>query len=239
MTLSGGVELATVGMQGLPPGWAMAQVQPVVIDENEPMNPAVNYEMYIGPPLLFFFLHLFVLVLAATYLIPPRRKPAWFERLASFAAIITVGMAIGLLFFNVYLPAIAVVPASSTFVLMTSLFALLVLDCMLAWGISRLLFFEPVMGFEAVILLGMLSLMFSGVTWPTDMFPPAFRVASYVNPFTPFAKGMRSMIPLQVDMSHLSDMYRMFGVEAALFAAFGAAGSVVEWIIARARRRTA
>ena len=72
-TVSGGVELAFVGMQGLPADWAMAQVQPVVIDENDPLNPATNYEMYIGPPLLFFFLHLFVLVLAATYMILPRR----------------------------------------------------------------------------------------------------------------------------------------------------------------------
>ena len=238
LTVSGGAELKLVGAMGLPKEQAMQQVRPIVLDQHDSFNPGDNYEMYIGPPLLLFFLHLFVLVLAASFLIAPRRRPGASGRIGSLAAIVTVGMAFGLLFFGVVLPFMGVIPGSGLSVTMTALLSLLILDCLLAWALSCILSFEPTIGFETAVLLGMLSLMFSGVTWPTDMFPPAFRWASYAIPFTPFAKGLRSMIPFSVGPEELWRMYRMFIIEAAIYLALGAAGIALARVIKRGKEKS-
>ncbi len=80
---------------------------------------------------------------------------------------------------------------------------------MMAIGIG-LLAPNPMLSMQATVIIGMLSLMFSGITWPMDMFPSPIRIAADLIPFTPFSSGLRISLHAPAGMGELSHVFRQF-----------------------------
>jgi ABC-2 type transport system permease protein len=77
----------------------------------------------------------------------------------------------------------------------------------------------PFLVVEVVLVFGMLSLMFSGVTWPTDMFPKPLALVAYYNPFTPFAQAFQIFLHFPVTLKELSRTFVQFSHQALFFSA--------------------
>jgi ABC-type multidrug transport system permease subunit len=84
-------------------------------------------------------------------------------------------------------------------------------------AIHKLLFFLPALSMDLSVLLAMLSLTFSGITWPTDMFPGWIAAVSYAMPFRPFAQAFQIFIHGSVVLEDLEPyVYAMF-IQCAVY----------------------
>lgn len=221
-TVAAGVQLTTVNKLGEPRDSALARVVPVTVDDGLAFNPSTNYPVYVVPPLLFFLLHVFVLLATLTVLLPgatglppppvPERRAAVAGRLATVAVL---SVAAGAAFCWLYLPRVGIVPQAAPGIVLAFVCALVALDLLLALTFAAVMP-TPIAALQAAIVLGMLSLMFSGVTWPADMFPaPLQRLASLL-PFTPFARGMQVLLHHPVGWRDLADPLAGFGRQAVV-----------------------
>lgn len=225
-TVSAGVQLTYVTRLGDRQDQAMAAVVPIVVDENPTFNPATNYAVYLVPGLLFFLLHVFVLLLALSIDLPGSALPTRAHRLGASAGVLAVGFAVGMLFLHGYLPADAVVPASGRW-LASGWVALLVAADLLMARAVRAALPSLLAAVEVTIVLGMLSLMLSGITWPTDMFPAPLRWLAAAIPFTPFAQGFQLLLHHPVAPGDLAIHLASFARQAIGFVALIAAGAGV------------
>ena len=125
-------------------------------------------------------------------------------------------------------------PTAGFPVVLVLLLALVLGDLLFAAALS-VLFRGGLMGFQITVLLGMLSLMLSGLTWPWDAIPAPLRAVAATIPFTPFGQAMRTS-SRRPSVSDLAWSARVDGVQAlaclALLALFSAVGA----LRARARR---
>ncbi len=215
--VSAGVQITTLKKLGDRKNAAMAHAMPVIVSENNTHNPASNYAIYIIPGAIFFFLNVYILILAATALLPEERLRS-FRRLAgSYLVIFITGFAIGMLFFYVYLPHESIYPQSRFSIIAFTLSAFIVIDLMSAVVLTMIIP-ARLLAFQTTIILAMLSLMFSGITWPTDMFPPAIREFSMWMPFTPFAKAFQLFLHYPTEWDSLAYVYSVMTRQAELFA---------------------
>jgi ABC-2 type transport system permease protein len=211
-TLGAGVQITTLRKLGTSAREAMGRTVPITVADNFNFNPTTNYVVYLAPAVVFFFLHIYVLILAASLFL---RRATIAERLGGAAAQLLVGMALGALLLYALLPAAGIVPRSSPIILLTLLLALVALDLLLAAAVNALIP-RPQLAMQAIVLIGMLSLMLSGLTWPTDLFPWSLQRLAALIPFTPFGSGLRVALHDVVSWRELSPVLRQLGVQAAL-----------------------
>ncbi len=217
-TVAAGIRLTTVRKMGEPRRTALARVLPVTISDNPLFNPAGNYAVYLVPALFFFFLHIWFLIVAASLPVARRTTEHPMFHLGERVALLCAAYLFSLVFIYGVMPSFGVFFESSVFIVMGMLFVFLVLDLFLVATVKALFPFNALLSLQVVILLGMLSLMFSGVTWPTDMFPEPIAKFSYLIPFTPFAKGMRIFLHYPVTIRDLGPIWFVFFYEALIYA---------------------
>jgi len=234
-TVAVGTQMTVVRKLGENKSRAMAKVLPIRVSESFAYNPATNYGIYVMPGLIFFFLHVYVLILGVTAYLPIHPADDWKKRLGAFLAILPAGMLLGLTFFYGFLPYENLAPASGPGVAVVALAAFIVLDLLMAAAFNAVIP-RPIFAFEATVVVGMLSLMFSGITWPPDAFPAAIRLIGAWIPFTAFAQGFQAFIHAPTRLSELGFMFHALGRQALLFGGVIAAGAAARRIIVAARR---
>ena len=236
-TVAAGAQLTLVSKLGERRERAMARVVPVAVAESLSFNPAVNYVTYVAPGLVFFFLHVYALLLASSVFLPggPTRPAG---RAGALVTSFALTLGVGALLAWGFLPHVTVVPQSPPALVLAALAAFLAVDGLLAWAIAMAVP-TPMAGLQLTVVVGMLSLMLSGITWPLDMFPPPLAAFARVIPFTPFARGFQVFLHHPVGFAEVSPMFRALGLQAGAFAAVALAGRGVRRAAGAVRGRAA
>jgi ABC-2 type transport system permease protein len=126
-------------------------------------------------------------------------------------------------------------PTAGFPVLLALLSALVLCDLLFAAALSAL-FRGGLMGFQVTVLLGMLSLMLSGLTWPWDAIPAPLRAVAATIPFTPFGQAMRTCFQVRPSVSDLAGPLEWMGLQALACLGLLALSSAAGELVARARR---
>jgi ABC-2 type transport system permease protein len=129
-------------------------------------------------------------------------------------------------------------PASRPPVVLALLLALVLCDLLFAAALSAV-FRGGLLGFQTTVLLGMLSLMLSGLTWPWDAIPAPLRAAASAIPFTPFGLALRRCFPFRVGVAELAGPFRWMALQAAACLAVILLGALAERLAALAARHRA
>ena len=231
-TVSAGVELSVVRKLGEHKEKVMGRVVPISISENFAFNPATNYTIYIMPGLLLFYFHILLLIMATSTFLPENTRISWLELIGKNIAIFLAALPIGLLTFYVLLPQADIIPVSPFGLVMSVLTAFVFMDIMMALAIYSLMP-SRLTAMQLTIMLGMLSLMFSGITWPTDMFPEIIQfIAAYI-PFTPFAKGYQSFLHYPLRMDETGWIFAYYHKQIVAFIVLILLGAIGKAVLAR------
>jgi ABC-2 type transport system permease protein len=238
-TVGGGAQLQLLRRLGEPRLSAAARVQPILISDALEQNPAANYAVYVVPGLLFFFLHLLALFYAWDA-IWPQPAPEVFGRsngelLARLAAGTLVALGLGLLLAYGFLWRVEIAPRAPLQVVAVLLLSLLVADAAMALAF-RAAFPRPITGLQATVVVGMLSLMLSGLTWPLDAFPAPLRWVGLSIPFTPFVYALRTLLGEQAGFADLQQALPVLAAQTAGFAGVIAAVALLRRSTAQWRR---
>jgi len=236
-TAAAGAQVTLLEKLGVPPGQALGRALPVTVTESLSRNPGSSVAVYLAPPYAWFFLHVLVTLLAWATLWPARAATAG-ERGGRLAAAWAVAFAAGLATAYAVLPVAGITMPTSLPVLAVALGLFLLADVLLVRAASALSG-SSLLGFQVTVLLAMLSLMLSGLTWPVDALPSPLRALAAAVPFTPFAAAMRGF---QHEAASLADLARPLGalaLQALAYAAVIAAAGAAPALRARLARRPA
>jgi len=237
-TVSAGVQLQVVKKLGVRKERALSKVVPIAVEENYSYNPATNYAVYLAPGAIFFFLHVFILILAASLFLPPERPAGAAEAAGRALAIWLTGVGLGLLFFYVFLPREGILPTSPLPLVLGMLAAFVAVDLLMATAVGAVLG-TPMFSLQLTVLIGMLSLMFSGITWPEDMFPAPIRAVSHAIPFTPFARALRLFTHYSTTIEDLRGPLTLLAWQGGAYAVIAAVAGAVRKLLPHAARRPA
>ena len=237
-TVSAGVQLTLVRKLGLSEEQALAAVLPVTVEENDTFNPANNYAVYIVPGATFFLLHVFAMLLFASVFLPEDPSPNVSHRAGRMTAVFALSFALGMGMFALLLP-YARVPIESGLGVAGAVLALFLLaEALFAAALARVLPGQ-LFAFQSTIIITMLALMLSGITWPTDMFPPALRSVSAWIPFTPFAHALRMFVHEPLSLAQLRAPLSQLGIQSIVFTVLVLAAHALRATGAAIRRRFA
>jgi len=230
-TLGAGVTMTTLQKLGEPSHDALAHAAPVALAEGFPFNPEASYAVYLAPAYVYFFLHVFALFIAWSVLAPVSgAAPVGRARLGAFAAVLAVTTALGLALTYGLLRREGITPASSPLVVTAALVAFLALDLLLAAALASAVP-SPLLAFQVTVLLGMLSFVLSGLTWPADTFPAALRALSGIIPFTPFGRAFRAFLHEPTSFAELAPAWLAMAAQAALWTTVLAAGRLARRVV--------
>jgi ABC-2 type transport system permease protein len=226
-TVAAGAQVSLLERLGTPPSAALARVMPISVTEALPGNPVASYAPYAAPAFACSFVHVLTLFLACSVLWPgaPERPRA--EQLGRLGACLAVALGAALIAIYGILPLDGLWPASPAPVVLVALLALLVADLLLAAALAAL-FRGGLFGFQTTVILGMLSLMLSGLTWPWDAIPAPLRAVATAIPFTPFGRALRLFFPARATLGELAGPLGWMALQGAAFAAVVGAARGVE-----------
>lgn len=233
-TVSAGAQLSVVRKLGLSENQAMASVQPVLLDVNDAFNPANNYAVYIVPGSVFFLLHVYAMLLFASVFLPEHASPGVLHRLGRMSAIGMMSLVLGISMFLVLMPMAQVPLQSSLLVAVVVLCLFLVVEAWFATALAKLLP-GPLFAFQATVILTMLALMLSGVTWPIDMFPKPMQEFTAWIPFTAFARALRIFVHEPVGFTQLQAPLHQLGHQVLLYIGIATVGIVSRRLFSRPR----
>lgn len=214
-TVAAGVKIKLIKKLGEREDRALARAVPLVSENNYSFNAAKSYASYLVPGLMLFFLYVYMTL---QYLRVIRSNESNLEKTAAFMGLVPHGVLLGLFFLYVYMPQQELTVHSSwrlIVALLTAGFFTLVLFEVAV----NLLFRKEIFVMQASVFLAMLSLMFSGITWPTDMFPLPLQWLSFLLPFTPIAHGMRILVHFPAQAADLAQVFGLFFNQCVLFIA--------------------
>lgn len=237
-TVGGGVQLNLVSKLGERNEHAMARVVPIVIEDHPSFNPATNYAVYLSPVLVFFLLNVYVLLIAASMFLPGERPQGTWETIGSAISILVIGTALGLVFLYGLLPRQHLWPSASPLVVTTMIALWVAVDTVMAVGLM-LIVPTRVPALELIVVLAMLALMLSGLTWPADMFPAPLRELASFIPFTPFARSLRAMLQEPATLLELRPQISQLAVQGAVYGSMALVGGTARGMVHWMRRRPA
>ncbi len=236
-TVAAGAEVSLSEKLGTPPSAALARIAPITLTEALAGNPSATYAPYVAPGFALFFVHVLVLFLAWSVLWPaPPERPA--ELLGRLGASLLVGLAAALVATYGVLALDGLAPAASSAVVGLLLLALVAGDLLFA-GALCVAFRGGLLGFQATVLLGMLSLMLSGLTWPWDAIPAPLRAVALAIPFTPFSRGLRLVFAEPVGLAGLAAPLGAMALQAGGYVAVLVAAGLAERLLASSGPRSA
>lgn len=214
--LSAGIQIEVARKLGASEERALASIAPITVAEDKPFNPFSNYTNYVVPGLVLFLLNVFLLLLTCSVF----RQDYWPGSIkgacGAFGAIYLVGLLFGFAAFYLYLPHEHVIAQSSFWLLFASLSVFLLCVILMAIAINTLIA-KPFVALELTVVIGMMSLMLSGITWPTDMFPPVLQSLAYFVPMAPFAQGFQMFLHHPMQFSDLADKFAQSGYQVLFF----------------------
>ena len=245
-----GIAMVTLQKAGLPDFELMGALQPINLDVDRPFNALTSYSDYLLPVFLFFNLSLFVILMtAATFQVPLsdtikkhviRRRWYYLGRLCAVFLMAVIG---GSILYQWGLPRVDIVLQATPLMAMSALVIFIVLTQLL-YADFHLVLPLPV-AMSASCLVGMLSVMFSGLTWPLEMMPWYIHALATWIPLTPFLQSLQVYLYHDANWSDLSEFYLMFLKQAMLYGilAFGIMRAkdvrlIIKWIIKRKRAIT-
>ena len=214
-TVSAGIRIKLFEKMGEKEDRALARAVPSVSEDNYSFNAAKSYASYLVPGLMLFFLYVYMTLQNLRIV---RSEESLTEKAAAFLGLIPHGVLLGLVFLYGFMPQQELTVHSAyglVVVLLTAgFFTLSVFEIAL-----KMLFRKDIFVMQVSVFLAMLSLMFSGITWPTDMFPVPLQYLSSVLPFTPIAHGMRILVHFPADVADLSGVFSELSMQNFLFVA--------------------
>jgi ABC-2 type transport system permease protein len=231
-TAAAGAQVSLAEKLGTPAASAPGRMVPLTVTDAIPQNPGASYASYVAPAFALFFAHVLVLFLAWTVLWPPAPDRPALETAGRLAACFAVGLGAALAATYGVLALDGLSPAAGPHVVVAALAALVLADLFFAAAL-RALFRGGLLGFQATVLLGMLSLMLSGLTWPWDAIPAPLRAVSAAIPFTPFGQALRLLFAEPVGLAALARPLGWMGLQCLGCAAVIALAAGVERLLAR------
>ena len=235
-TLSIGVQaqfLRKIGEIGERP---IARAAPLTVEDTASYNVYFSYAAYLGPALLFFFLHIFLVVLATHSYLPTLGAISFTRRLGRELATWIVGVAMGLFLLYGLLPLEGISPQVPLWPCAALLLAFCLADLLMVAACQALLP-STMIAFQLSVLITMLSMMLAGVTFPADAFPPLLQRVSEAIPFTPFARGIKLILQEPKAFKGLVGCFDQLGRQSLALLAIAGAGFSVRAVWARVRRR--
>lgn len=227
-----GVQRSVLAKLGTPWDRAVARALPVAVTESLAENPGSSSAVYMAPPLAFFFLHILTLFLAWSVPGIGLPGPGWREVTGATAAILAVGFVAGLAILHLLLPALGVQPAGPAWLLWSGLLLFLTADLLLASALAAVTG-GALFGFQLTVLLGMLSMMISGLTWPWDAVPVPLRALASAIPFTPFGRFLRLALHEPATPGIVAGPAAWLLLQCAAFAALVMAGPAIRRALPR------
>lgn len=221
-TVSAGASVAVLEKLGDRKEQRLGHAQPVRIDDRAVGNPALSYAVYLGPGLALSLLHVFVLILAGSIRLPPRPSGSAGETAGREAGVLVAALALGALLTYGFLAREGVAPASGPGLVGSTLALFLVADLALVRAAFALVP-RPLAALQFVVILGVLSLPLSGLTFPRDAFPAALRAAAGLVPFTPFSHAFRIYLHHRAVLADLGPDLLKLGGQALGYTLVGAA----------------
>lgn len=226
-TVSAGVRIRTLKKMGLRDDEALARAVPLTVEDNFTFNAAKSYAGYLVPGLMLYLLYVYMTL---QYLRVIRSKGDFLEKTAGIMGMIPHGVLLGLLLLYVFMPNQELTVHSAP-ILMIELLTVGFITLALFEVAVKLLFRQEIFVIQSSVFMAMLSLMFSGITWPTDMFPAPLQAASSMLPFTPIAHGMRIIVHFPALDGDLTHVYALFARQQILCAALITVGLVISALI--------
>lgn len=222
-TVSAGVQLTYIKKKGVKNENALSRVVPISVDTNFTHNPATNYVIYICPGILFFLFHVFFLILVTSTWIPGSSEKTMAGRAGALTTVFIFSLGLALIIFYVLLDHVDIYPQSSFDVILPVLLTFMVMDVLMAMALASVIP-SKLTSMQVTIVAGMLSMMGSGITWPTSMFPYWMQKVVDFIPFTPFARSFQSFLHYPMQLNELNFAFDLYLKEGILFTALIAVG---------------
>lgn len=224
-TVSAGATIAVLEKLGERKEQRLGYAQPVRIDDRPLGNPAVSYALYLGPGLALSLLHVFFLILAGSIRLPPRPPASAAETAGRDAGALLATAGLGVLLTYGFLARVGVVAESDPLLVVGVLLLFLAADLALVRAAFALVP-RPLAAFQATVIVGVLSLPLSGLTFPRDAFPAVLRAASGLVPFTPYARAFRVYLHHPATAADVGPELLALAGLAVLFAGLAAAATL-------------
>lgn len=237
-TVSAGIQITMLEKLGYPKDKVMSRVAPVVLSENDLFNPATNYAIYILPGLILSFFNVYTLILALSVFLHKAGQETIRRLVGRLCSIYVVCLGLGIFYLYGLLPRAMIVPMTGFETVVRCLAMFVFLEILMASALC-LASPKPLLALESVIVLGMLSLMFSGVTWPPDLFAPPLAFVANLLPFTPFAQGFQLFLHMEIPPDGLAHIDRMFRHQAVVYGVLLGGAILLRGLIRLVRARRA
>ena len=222
-TASVGVSMIAVNKKGLPKHELMGALQPVSIDVERPFNALTLYSEYLLPVLIFFCLNIFICLMTCACYQEPLPAPIEshkirkrFFYLGRLSLVFVLSMLGGLWIYQYGLPRVDIVLQSMPLMALSALFVYVVLTQAL-FAILNIALPKPI-AMSLSYLTCMLSVMFSGLTWPIEMMPWYLQEFTTWIPMTPFLQSVQVFLYHDANWGDLGEFYQMFLKQAVAFA---------------------
>ena len=232
-TVSAGIRIKLLEKMGDKTQSASARALPLVSEDNYSFNAAKSYASYLVPGLLIFFLYVYMTLQNLRVI---RSNDSLFEKSAGILGMLPHGVLLGLFMLYVYVPQQGL-EIHNRYPLFVILLSAGFLTLALFEVALKLLFRAEIFVMQASVFLAMLSLMFSGITWPVDMFPMPLQMLSSILPFTPIAHGLRILVHFPADAADLSSVFGSLLSQSLLFVAVALAGILLHAALAVLKKR--
>ena len=235
--MGAGIGVVKMRHLGMPVEQAVARAMPIELAAANTFNPALNYAVYIVPGLLFFLLQVYITLLVAGLYQPKLFNGCATSRAGHITGIFIFTLLLALMFYYIWMPYITLT-VHSDFILVLAITALFIVsEILFVMAIHKLLFFMPPLAMDASVLLAMLSLTFSGITWPTDMFPDWIAAISYIMPFRPFAQSFQVFIHGNVEAADLLIYIKALYTQAAIYGTLSLIMTLFVILVAKKREK--
>lgn len=231
-TVSAGAAIAVLEKLGDRKEQLLGHAQPVRIDDRAVGNPGVSYALYLGPGLALSLLHVFFLILAGSIRLPPGAPASAGETAGRDAAAFLAALVLGLVLTYGFLAREGVVPESGPVLVVGALALFLAADLAFVRAAFALVP-RPLPALQATVVLGVLALPMSGLTFPRDAFPPVLRFASGFLPFTPYAHAFRIYLHRPTGLADVGPDLRVLALQAAGYAGVAMAVALARHAVRR------
>ena len=222
-TVSVGASMIAIQKQGMPKQALMGAMQPISLDVEKPFNAMTLYSEYLLPVLIFFCLNIFTCVMTCACFqekvpdaILAHKLRKRFFYIGRLVVVFIVAFLIGVLIYQKGLPRVDIMIQAAPIMALSSLL-IYILNTMLLFMILYLSL-PGSLAMSLSYLTCMLSVMFSGLTWPIEMMPWYIQEITTWIPMTPFLQSVQVYLYHDATWGDLWEFYRMFVKQLIVFA---------------------